>query len=121
MSDEVWELVKNAKKDLIVTINKSEEKVNSNSPSTDLAKLIFEEVMSKDVDPITLALHEVKDNKEYAHASSLILWDQPTPLALVYREGHRDELFWAPCWNCRDGGKIAFDDEKNEVIITHKW
>ena len=68
-----------------------------------------------------VALHETKDNETYAHASSLILWDQPLPLALVYRQGHRDELFWAPCWNCRDGGKIAFDDEKNEVIITHKW
>jgi formylglycine-generating enzyme required for sulfatase activity len=68
-----------------------------------------------------VALHETKDNREYVHASSLILWDQPIPLALAYRDGHRDALFWAPCWNCRDGGKIAFDDEKNEVIITHKW
>ncbi|MCP4196155.1 MAG: SUMF1/EgtB/PvdO family nonheme iron enzyme [Proteobacteria bacterium] len=68
-----------------------------------------------------VALHETKDNMEYVHASSLILWDQPIPLALAYRDGHRDALFWAPCWNCRDGGKIAFDDEKNEVIITHKW
>jgi hypothetical protein len=68
-----------------------------------------------------VALHEVKDNEEYAHASSLILWDQPAPLALVYRKGHRDELYWAPCWNCRDGGTVTFDDEKNEVIITHRW
>jgi hypothetical protein len=68
-----------------------------------------------------VALHETKDTSEYVHASSLILWDQPIPLALAYRDGHRDALFWAPCWNCRDGGKIAFDDEKNEVIITHKW
>jgi hypothetical protein len=68
-----------------------------------------------------VALHETKDNGEYVHASSLILWDQPIPLALAYRDGHRDALFWAPCWNCRDGGKIAFNDEKNEVIITHKW
>ena len=61
MSDEVWELVKNAKEDLIVTINKSSEKLNNESSSMELAKLIFEEVMSKDVDPITLALHEEKD------------------------------------------------------------
>ena len=61
MSDEVWDLVKNAKEDLIVTINKSAEKLKEDSSSMDLAKVIFEEVMSKDVDPITLALHEVKD------------------------------------------------------------
>ncbi len=68
-----------------------------------------------------VALHEVKDNEEYVHASSLILWNQPMPLALAFREGHRDEMYWAPCWGCRDGGSIAFDDEKNEVIITYKW
>jgi formylglycine-generating enzyme required for sulfatase activity len=68
-----------------------------------------------------VALHELKDNDKYAHASSLILWNQPAPLALAYQKGHRDELFWAPCWGCRDGGVVTFDDEKNEVIITHKW
>ena len=68
-----------------------------------------------------VALHEVEDNETYVHASSLVLWDQPTALALGYREGHRDEMYWAPCWNCRDGGTVAFDDEKNEVIITHRW
>ncbi len=68
-----------------------------------------------------VALHETKDNEQYVHASNLILWNQPIPLSLAYREGHRDDVYWAPCWGCRDGGKITFDDEKNEVIITHKW
>ncbi len=68
-----------------------------------------------------VALHEVEDNTKYVHASSLVLWRQPLPLALVYQEGHRNGLYWAPCWGCRDGGEITFDDEKNEVIITHKW
>jgi formylglycine-generating enzyme required for sulfatase activity len=68
-----------------------------------------------------VALHEVEDNEKYVHASSLILWNQPVPLALAYQRGHRNQLWWAPCWGCRDGGTIEFDDEKNEVIITHKW
>lgn len=68
-----------------------------------------------------VALHEVEDNETYIHASSLVLWGQPLPLALGYRKGHRNELYWAPCWNCRDGGAVTFDDEKNEVIITHRW
>ncbi|MCU0663535.1 MAG: SUMF1/EgtB/PvdO family nonheme iron enzyme [Myxococcota bacterium] len=68
-----------------------------------------------------VALHEVEDNNVYVHASSLILWSQPMPIALGYREGHRDELYWAPCWGCRDGGVISFDDASGQVVITHKW
>lgn len=68
-----------------------------------------------------VALHEIEDNEKYVHASSLVLWNQPVPLALVYQRGHRSSLWWAPCWGCRDGGTIEFDDEKNQVIITHKW
>jgi formylglycine-generating enzyme required for sulfatase activity len=68
-----------------------------------------------------VALHEVEDNEKYVHASSMILWNQPVPLALAYRRGHRDQLWWAPCWGCRDGGTIEFDDKTNEVIVTHKW
>ena len=61
MGEEVWELVKNAKEDLIVTINTAAEKTEKNSTSMALAKQIFEVMISKEVDPITLALHEVKD------------------------------------------------------------
>lgn len=61
MSEEAWELVKNAKEDLIVSINAASEKMKDESTSLDLAKQIFEEMIGKEVDPITLALHEVKD------------------------------------------------------------
>jgi formylglycine-generating enzyme required for sulfatase activity len=68
-----------------------------------------------------VALHETVDNEKYAHASSIVLWNQPIPLALAYKEGHRGQLFWVPCWGCRDGGTIEFDEAKNEIIVTHKW
>jgi formylglycine-generating enzyme required for sulfatase activity len=68
-----------------------------------------------------IALHEAVDNEVYVHGSALVLFEQAAPLALAWREGHRDELYWAPCWGCRDGGTVAWDDEKNEVVITHKW
>ena len=61
MSEDIWDLVKNAKEDLIVSINKAAEQMNEKSTSLDLAKQLFEEIMNKDVDPITLALHEAKD------------------------------------------------------------
>ena len=61
MSEESWELVKNAKEDLIISINSAAEKMNKESTSLDLAKQLFQEIIDKEVDPITLALHEIKD------------------------------------------------------------
>jgi len=61
MSEESWELVKNAKEDLIISINSSAEKMKADSSSLDLAKQLFQEIIDKEVDPITLALHEIKD------------------------------------------------------------
>ncbi|MBN2528387.1 MAG: SUMF1/EgtB/PvdO family nonheme iron enzyme [Deltaproteobacteria bacterium] len=68
-----------------------------------------------------VALHEVKDNEQYVHESSMIIWDNPIPLALAYREGHRDEVYWAPCWHCRDGGSFEYNEETNEVNIISRW
>ena len=61
MSDAVWELVKNAKEDLIITINTAADKMAEDATSMDLAKQIFEEMINKEVDPMAHALHEVKD------------------------------------------------------------
>jgi hypothetical protein len=61
MGEEAWELVKNAKEDLIVSINSAASKMTDASTSLDLAKQLFDELMEKEVDPITLALHEVKN------------------------------------------------------------
>lgn len=68
-----------------------------------------------------VALHEVEDNKKYVHESSMIIWDNPIPLSIVYREGHRDEVYWAPCWRCRDGGGFEYDEANNQIIITSRW
>lgn len=61
MSENVWEMVKNAKEDLIISINQAAEKMKTESSSLDLAKQLFDDIIEKEVDPITLALHEVKD------------------------------------------------------------
>jgi hypothetical protein len=61
MSEESWELVKNAKEDLIISINSAAEKMKTDSTSLDFAKQLFQEIIDKKVDPITLALHEIKD------------------------------------------------------------
>ncbi len=61
VGDEVWDFVKNAKEDVITVINKAAEKVTDESKSIDLAKEIFELMMQKQRDPITVALGKLKE------------------------------------------------------------
>jgi hypothetical protein len=60
MSEEVWNLVKNAKEDLILLINEAASNMTPESKSIDLSKKIFELVLEKKVDPLGHALSEVK-------------------------------------------------------------
>lgn len=56
----VWELIKNAKEDLIVTINDAASEVGEGATSLDLSKKIFEKAINKTVDPLAHALSELK-------------------------------------------------------------
>jgi hypothetical protein len=60
ISEEVWDLIKNAKEDLIVSINDAATEMNGESSSLDLSKKIFEKAINKSVDPIGHALSELK-------------------------------------------------------------
>jgi len=60
MSEQVWELIKNAKEDLIVTINNAASEMKAESTSLDLAKKIFELAVNKQIDPLAHALSEMK-------------------------------------------------------------
>ena len=60
MSAEVWNLIRGAKEDLIVTINESAGELTPDSSSLDLARKIFEKTLLKGVDPIAHALNELK-------------------------------------------------------------
>jgi hypothetical protein len=60
MSQEVWDLIRNAKEDLIVNINDAAGEVSPDSTSIDLSKKIFEKALGKSVDPIAHALVELK-------------------------------------------------------------
>lgn len=60
MSEDVWNLVKNAKEDLILMINEAAQKMTNESTSIDLSKRIFELALDKKVDPIGHALTELK-------------------------------------------------------------
>lgn len=60
MSEAVWELIKNAKEDLIVSINDAASEMGIDSTSLDLSKKIFEKSISKSVDPLNHALIELK-------------------------------------------------------------
>jgi hypothetical protein len=60
MSEEVWNMVKNAKEDLIVTINDAASDMGVDTTSLDLAKKIFERTVNKPLDPLAHALTELK-------------------------------------------------------------
>jgi hypothetical protein len=60
MSIEVWNRIKGAKEDLIVTINESANEMGKEASSLELAKKIFEKTINKGVDPISHALDELK-------------------------------------------------------------
>ena len=60
ISEDVWELIKNAKEDLIVSINDAASEMEDESTSLELSKKIFEKTMGKTVDPLAHALTELK-------------------------------------------------------------
>lgn len=60
MSEEVWEMIKNAKEDLVVTINDCAATLETEASSLDLSKKIFEKTIGKELDPIAHALSELK-------------------------------------------------------------
>jgi hypothetical protein len=60
ISEDVWELIKSAKEDLIVTINDAANEMGGEATSLDLAKKIFEKTLMKQTDPLGHALSELK-------------------------------------------------------------
>ncbi len=60
MSEEVWNMVKNAKEDLIIQINEAAGAMKDDASSIDLARQIFQTGLDKKVEPLTHALSELK-------------------------------------------------------------
>ncbi len=60
ISEEVWNMIKNSKEDLIVMINEAATEMTPESTSLNLSKKIFEKSIIKTVDPIAHALSELK-------------------------------------------------------------
>ena len=61
ISNNAWNLVKNAKEEIIAVINQSAEGLASDAKSLDLAKRIFEKMLDKQVDPSVVALTQIKE------------------------------------------------------------
>jgi len=60
ISETVWNQIKNAKEDLIITINDAASEVGPDAPALDLSKKIFEKSVAKNFDPLAHALSELK-------------------------------------------------------------
>ena len=61
MSQEAWDMIKNAKEDLIVTINNSAAQLPDEASESDLSRKIFETTMETEMDAIGNALRFIKD------------------------------------------------------------
>lgn len=60
MSENVWNMVKNSKEDLVILINEASSQLPAEATSLDLSRKIFELSMNKQVDPMGHALSELK-------------------------------------------------------------
>lgn len=60
ISEEVWDLIRSAKEDLIVSINDAASEMADGATSLDLSKKIVEKTMVKQVDPLAHALSALK-------------------------------------------------------------
>jgi hypothetical protein len=60
MSEDVWNMIKNAKEDLTILINESSSQMGPEATSLDLARKIFELSLEKKVEPISHALSELR-------------------------------------------------------------
>ncbi len=60
MSEYVWNLVKNAKEELTVSINEAASTLTPESKGIDLSRQLLQLLMDKNTDPIGLALTELK-------------------------------------------------------------
>ncbi len=60
LSDQSWNQIKNTVEDVIALINTNAEKLDAESRSVELAKLIFQEIEKREVDPVAVTLSEVK-------------------------------------------------------------
>ena len=60
MSEDVWNMVRNAKEDLTIMINEASSALTPEASGLDLSRKIFELTLEKSVEPISHALSELK-------------------------------------------------------------
>lgn len=60
MSEEVWNMVRNGKEDLVIMINEASAGMPAEATSLELSRKIFELSLEKKVEPISHALMELK-------------------------------------------------------------
>lgn len=61
MTDSAWKLVVNVKEEITAVINQAGHALEDDAKSIHLAKKIFELMSEKEIDPVSTALSEIKD------------------------------------------------------------
>ncbi len=60
MSEQLWDMIRNAKEDLVIQINEAAGAMKEEATGIDLARQIFQSAIDKKVDPINHAMSELK-------------------------------------------------------------
>jgi DhnA family fructose-bisphosphate aldolase class Ia len=60
MSEQLWDMIRNAKEDLVIQINESAGVMKEGATGIDLARQIFQSAIDKKVEPINHAMSELK-------------------------------------------------------------
>ena len=67
-----------------------------------------------------VALWTLPDDK-YRFASSFLMLNDLSPVALAYDAKHRKELRWTSCWGCNgEQGFVSFRAEERRVVIVQQ-
>ena len=61
MTDETWDLIKNAMEEVVMVVNESAEGLDKKANALDLSRSILENVVNRKIDPIAYPLKHLKD------------------------------------------------------------
>ena len=60
-------------------------------------------------------------NDRYRFASSFLMLNDLSPVALAYEPAHRKELHWTSCWGCPgEQGSVSYRPEEHRVVIVQQ-
>ena len=64
ISKQAWELVKTSKDEMVKLINEAAANIDSNAPSTELARVVFDIIVQTEKLPVDIAIEVIKNERQ---------------------------------------------------------